>query len=219
MQTTREVAVGLFDDAEQAREAIMALKDAGFSRDDISVLMPDREKAGELARETGTNKVGEGAATGLVAGGVLGGLAGWLAGVGAIAIPGVGPFLAAGALGTALAGAAAGGGVGAIAGALVGIGLPDEEAKYYENEVRAGRTLVVVRDKSRVVEAERILREHGAYDVHNPKRDGRGVTERDAIERRRDDRADAGMADTPPTAERVPTAAETREPPARGQHV
>src|SRR5438105_5947634 len=119
-----------------------------------------------MAEETGTH-AGSGAATGAVAGGLLGGLGGWLVGIGALAIPGVGPFIAAGAFATALGGAAIGAGVGAIAGALVGMGVPKEEAEYYEGEVKSGRTLVTVRADGRYDEAQRILRQHGAYDIES----------------------------------------------------
>jgi Heat induced stress protein YflT len=119
--TTRgSTVVGVFDDREGARKAIEALKDAGFTGDTISILSPDKQATEELADETGTH-AGSGAATGAVAGGILGGLGGWLVGIGALAIPGVGPFIAAGAFATALGGAAIGAGVGAIAGALVGM--------------------------------------------------------------------------------------------------
>jgi hypothetical protein len=183
----RQVAIGVFEDTDRARDAIGELKDAGFSGDDISVLMPDRGQTREFTEETGT-KAGEGAATGLLAGGLLGGLAGWLVGIGALAIPGVGPFIAAGAFATALGGAAVGAGVGAIAGALVGMGIPEEEAKYYEDEVRrGGRTLVTVRAGSRMDEADDILHRSGAYDVQHPER--RGMTgstmgDRTPLERR-----------------------------------
>src|SRR5215207_8843920 len=155
----RTVAVGVFRDAERARDAIGALKDAGFGGSDISLLMPDRGEARDLAAETGT-KAGEGAATGAVAGG-------FLLGIGALAIPGVGPFIAAGAFATALGGAAIGAGVGAVAGALIGMGIPQEEAKYYEGEAKAGRTLVTVRADGRYADAQRLLREYGAYDVES----------------------------------------------------
>jgi uncharacterized protein (TIGR02271 family) len=164
--TPRSVAVGVFQDQERARDAIGALKDAGFSGDDISLLMPDRGQAREMAEETGT-KAGEGAASGLVAGGILGGLGGFLVGIGALAIPGVGPFIAAGALATTLGGAAVGAGIGAIAGALIGMGIPEDEAKYYEGEVRGGRTLLAVRAGGRVDEADSILHDFGAYDVEH----------------------------------------------------
>src|SRR5215207_6752144 len=157
---TRDVVVGVFQDRDRARDAIEALKDAGFGGGDISVLLPDRDQTRDMAADTGTQAAG-GAATGAVAGGVLGGLGGWLVGIGALAIPGVGPFIAAGAFATALTGAAIGAGVGAIAGALVGMGITEEEAKYYESEVHSGRALVTVRADGRYDEAQRILRHYG----------------------------------------------------------
>jgi hypothetical protein len=166
MVMRRDVAVGLFADAEQARDAIGALKQAGFAGNDISLLMPDRGQAREMAAETGTH-AGEGAATGAVAGGILGGLGGWLVGIGALAIPGVGPFIAAGAFATALGGAAVGAGVGAVAGALVGMGIPEDEARYYEQEVRGGRTLLAVQAGTRVDEADELLHRYGASDVQH----------------------------------------------------
>jgi uncharacterized protein (TIGR02271 family) len=172
--TGRSVAVGLFDDRERARQAIEALKDAGFRGDDISLLMPDRGEARDLAEETGT-KAGAGAATGAVTGGILGGIGGFLVGIVALAIPGVGPFIAAGALATTLGGAAVGAGVGAIAGALIGMGIPEEEAKYYEQEVRGGRTLVAVRADGRVDEADDLLHRYGAYDVQHRDRTPTGA--------------------------------------------
>jgi uncharacterized protein (TIGR02271 family) len=178
--TPRSVAVGLFHDPEDAREAIGALKDAGFHGDDISVLMPDRGQTRDMAAETGT-KAGEGAATGLVTGGILGGVGGFLVGIGALAIPGVGPFIAAGALATTLGGAAVGAGVGAIAGALIGMGIPKEEAEYYEGEVRGGRTLVTVRAGARMDEADAILHDFGAYDVEH--RDGAPTARTEATTR------------------------------------
>src|SRR5215207_11237305 len=162
----RTVAVGVFRDAERARDAIGALKDAGFTGSDISLLMPDRGEARDLAAETGT-KAAEGAATGAVTGGILGGLGGFLLGIGALAIPGVGPFIAAGAFASALGGAALGAGLGAVAGALIGMGIPEEEARYYEEEVRGGRTLIAVRADGRMDEADSILHDHGAYDVEH----------------------------------------------------
>src|SRR5579864_4835909 len=153
--------VGVFDDRDEAREAIEALKEDGFTGDAISILSPDKQATQDIAEETGTH-AGSGAATGAVAGGILGGLGGWLVGIGALAIPGVGPFIAAGAFATALAGAAVGAGVGAIAGALIGMGVPKEEAEYYEGEVKNGRTLVTVAADGRYNEAQRILRQHRA---------------------------------------------------------
>jgi uncharacterized protein (TIGR02271 family) len=158
--------VGVFDDRDQARAAIEALKDDGFSGDAISILSPDKGAAEEIADDTGTH-AGSGAATGAVAGGVVGGLGGWLVGIGALAIPGVGPVIAAGAFAAALGGVAIGAGVGAIAGALIGMGVPEEHARYYEGEARAGKTLVTVRSDGRYGDAQRILRDHDAYDVES----------------------------------------------------
>jgi hypothetical protein len=167
MRTERHnIVVGVFGDQAGARDAIAALKDAGFRGDDISLLMPDRE----ASRGTTTapeNEVGTAAATGAVAGGILGGLGGFLVGLGALAVPVVGPFIAAGAFATALAGVAAGAAVGAIAGALVGMGIPKEEAEWYEGEVRSGRTLVTVRADGHYDEAQAILRRYGAYDIQS----------------------------------------------------
>jgi len=164
--TQRSTVVGVFQEREQARAAIESLKDAGFSPDTISILSPDKQTTQDMAEETGTH-AGSGAATGAVTGGILGGVGGWLVGVGALAIPGVGPFIAAGAFATALGGAAIGAGVGAVAGALVGMGLPKEEAEYYEGEVKSGRTLVTVRADGRYDEAQRLLRQGGAYDIES----------------------------------------------------
>src|SRR5579864_5879569 len=178
--------VGVFDDRDEAREAIEALKEDGFSGDAISILSPDKQATQEIAQDTGTH-AGTGAATGAVTGGILGGLGGWLVGIGALAIPGVGPFIAAGAFAAALGGAAIGAGVGAIAGALVGMGVPEEHAKYYEGEAKAGKTLVTVRADGRYDDAQRILRDHGAYDVesrHKPAvSTGAGMLQSDGPER------------------------------------
>jgi hypothetical protein len=112
------------------------------------------------------SQVGAGSATGAIAGGLLGGVAGWMVGVGALAIPGVGPLIAAGALASALGGAALGAGAGAVAGALIGMGMSEEAADHYEREVRRGQTLVAVRtDERSGNEAEHVLRRFGATEV------------------------------------------------------
>src|SRR5581483_5560243 len=135
---------------------------AGFSVDDISILMPDAEhaRAGE-----DTSNTDFGAAGPAVAGGVLGGAAGWLVGLGSFVIPGVGPFIGAGALAAAAVGAAIGASVGALASGLMQMGVPEEEARWYEQEARSGRTLVTVRAGDRYGEARDLLRRFGAYDV------------------------------------------------------
>jgi hypothetical protein len=167
MMTTREVAVCVFYSPEGARDAIVALKEAGFAGEDISLLTPDADKS--RPRQDG-DKVEKGALTGLLAGGVFGGLAGFLVGVGALAIPGAGPLIAAGALASTLGGAAIGAGLGAIAGALVGMGVPEDEAKYYEGEVRGGRSLVAVRSGKRTDEADELMHRAGGYDVQHRER-------------------------------------------------
>ena len=141
--------------------AISDLKDAGFSGRQIGVLMQDRTKEQNLAKATGT-KAGEGAAAGAVSGGLLGGIVGLLTGVGALAIPGVGPFVAGGALASTLAGAGVGAAAGGLVGALVGAGIPEEEARYYERGLQDGGVLVTVYAGDREVEARRILLNAGA---------------------------------------------------------
>lgn len=167
--TGRTTVAGLFREREAAVAAINDLKDAGFRPDDVGVAMRDRTEQGALAEETGT-KAAEGATAGAVGGGLLGGLVGFLVGVGALAIPGIGPVVAGGALatafglggGTAVAGAGIGAAAGGIAGALVGMGIPDEEAKHFETGFREGGVLVTVRAGPRAMEALAVLERHGA---------------------------------------------------------
>jgi hypothetical protein len=142
------------------------LKTAGFSNNDISVLFPDTQGTKDFAHEKNT-KAPEGAATGAGAGGVLGGALGWLAGIGALAIPGVGPFVAAGPIMAALGGAAVGATVGGITGALVGMGIPEFEAKRYEGKLKAGNILISVHsDNSKETDrAEAIFKTAGAEDI------------------------------------------------------
>src|SRR5215472_15783993 len=119
----------------QAAKIVDDLKLAGFSNNDVSVLMPDKSGTRDFAHEHHT-KAPEGATTGGVVLGVIGGALGWLAGIGSLAIPGLGPFIAAGPIMAALGGAAAGGAIGGIAGALIGMGIPEYEAKRYEGKVK-----------------------------------------------------------------------------------
>jgi hypothetical protein len=126
---------------EQAARIVDDLRSAGFSNNDVSVLLPDKEGTRDFAYEHNT-KAPEGATTGAATGGVLGGALGWLAGIGALAIPGLGPFVAAGPIMAALSGAAAGATVGGLTGALVGMGIPEIEAKQYENKVKGGSILI-----------------------------------------------------------------------------
>src|SRR5579872_4702590 len=135
---------GIYKGAVQAEEAAESLTNAGFSNQNVSVLVPDRRTPNrEFAHEKNT-KAPEGTASGAVAGGVLGGTLGLLAGIGALAIPGVGPLIAAGPIVASLAGAGAGGAVGSLVGALAGMGIPEYEAKRYEGRVKDGGVLLSV---------------------------------------------------------------------------
>jgi hypothetical protein len=161
---SRDTVVAVFDDRSDAQDAINALRDAGFMADDISILARDRDTAGRLAEDTGA-EVAAGAATGALAGGLLGGVAGWLIGIGALAIPGVGPIIAAGPLAAALGGAALGATGGGIIGALTGVGVPEDEAQYYNDEFKRGGIVVTAQARGRYDEARAILREHGGRDT------------------------------------------------------
>jgi len=150
----------------QAIQIVDQLKRANFSNQDISVLLPDKTGTRDFAHEQNT-KAPEGAATGGVTGGVLGGALGWLAGIGALAIPGVGPVIAAGPIMAALGGAALGGTVGGIGGALIGLGIPEYEAKRYEGKVRDGNVLMSVHtdNSDDVKRAKEIFKAAGAEDI------------------------------------------------------
>src|SRR5246127_3229549 len=127
----------------QAERIVQQLQGQGFATSEISVLMPDTGGTRDVGHVKAT-KAPEGATTGATAGGVLGGVLGLLAGVGALAIPGVGPFIAAGPIMAALSGAAIGGTTGGIVGGLVGLGIPEIEAKRYQDKLRAGNYLIAV---------------------------------------------------------------------------
>jgi hypothetical protein len=157
---------GIHRDRQHAEQAVDALRSAGFRNSDISALLPDNVGTKDFTHEKST-KAPEGATTGATSGAALGGTLGWLAGVGALAIPGLGPFIAAGPIMGALAGAGAGGAVGGLIGALVGMGIPEYEAKRYEGRVREGGILLSVHcDSSEWVKrAKEILKNTGAQDV------------------------------------------------------
>ena len=150
----------------QATEIVGQLKTAGFSGNDISVLFPDREGTRDFAHRKET-KAPEGATAGATTGGVLGGALGWLAGIGTLAIPGVGPLIAAGPILAALTGVAAGAAVGGITGALVGYGIPEYEAKIYEGKLRDGNILISVHteDSKERSRAKQIFDRCGAEDI------------------------------------------------------
>ena len=165
---------------EDKAEAIVDdLKDAGFSNNDISVLMQDRRGTREFATEHNT-KAPEGATTGGVAGMGVGAGLGWLVGIGTLAIPGLGPFIAAGPIMAALGGAAVGGAAGGIVGALIGMGIPEVEAKHYDERVRAGNALITVstEDMAERDRARAIFERHGAADLATGTGAGVGTTGR-----------------------------------------
>jgi hypothetical protein len=151
---------------EQAEAIVGQLQEAGFPREDISVLFPDKKGGKDFAHARGT-KAPEGAITGAGTGGVVGGTFGLLVGIGALAIPGLGPFIAAGPLLAAMSGAAAGAAVGGIAGALVGMGIPEIEAKRYEGKIKGGNLLISVHVESSEDQerAEAILEAAWAEDI------------------------------------------------------
>jgi hypothetical protein len=142
------------------------LKAAGFSNNDISVLFPDKTGTRDFAHEQHT-KAPEGAAAGAGTGAVLGGALGWLVGIGALAIPGVGPFIAAGPIMAALAGVGVGGAVGGLTGALIGMGMPEYEAKRYEGKIKEGNILISVhtQDSKERDRAKEIFKAGGAEDI------------------------------------------------------
>ncbi len=150
----------------EAQAITNTLRQNGFESDDISVLFPDRSGTRDFAHEQHT-KAPEGAVTGAGTGGAIGGALGWVIGIGAFAIPGVGPFIAAGPIMALLAGAAVGATVGGITGALIGMGIPEIEAKRYEGKIKAGNILISVHtDNSAEIEtAKRVFREANAQDI------------------------------------------------------
>jgi hypothetical protein len=157
---------GIYQTYEGVESAVDALKTAGFRNTDISVLFPENVGTKDFAHEKGT-KAPEGATTGAGTGAVVGGALGWLAGIGALAIPGVGPFIAAGPIMAALAGVGVGGAVGGIAGALIGMGIPEYEAKRYEGRVKKGGILLSVHSDNSdwTKKAKEVLERTGAEDV------------------------------------------------------
>ena len=157
---------GIFGTLTELERAVSQLKDAGFRNSDISVLFPDQQGTRDFAHEKNT-KAPEGAVTGAGTGLALGGALGWLVGIGALAIPGLGPLIAAGPIMAALAGASVGGVVGGMTGALVGMGIPEYEAKRYEGMVKNGKYLVSVHSDSSewTSKGKKILEAAGGQDV------------------------------------------------------
>jgi hypothetical protein len=157
---------GIYRDRFHAEQAVDALRAAGFRSEDVSALLPDNEGTKDFLHQKNT-KAPEGTAAGAASGGAVGGALGWLAGIGALAIPGVGPFIAAGPIMGALAGVGVGGAVGGLVGALAGMGIPEYEAKRYEGRVREGGVLLSVHcdNSDWVTRAKDVLRDTGADDI------------------------------------------------------
>ena len=157
---------GIYLTRNEVESAVSALRDAGFSRSDISVLLPESRGSQELATDKST-KAPEGAAVGVGSGAAVGGALGWLVGVGALAIPGVGPVIAAGPIVATLAGIGVGGALGGFAGVLIGVGITEYEAKRYEGRILKGGILVAVRcgTSEEVRRAKGIMEITGAEDV------------------------------------------------------
>ncbi|MDB4940642.1 MAG: Succinyl-CoA ligase [ADP-forming] beta chain [Labilithrix sp.] len=162
----KKAVISLVQRHDQAEAIVSQLQNVGFSPGDISVLFPDKSGTADFAHEHNT-KAPEGAVAGAGGGGVIGGTIGLLAGLGALAIPGLGPFIAAGPLLATLGGAAVGAGVGGLTGALVGMGIPELEAKKYEGKIKGGNLLVAVstdtpEERKR---AEEVFKSFAADDV------------------------------------------------------
>ncbi len=163
MASKHTAVFGIYKSVSQAEMAVDRIAAAGFSSNDISVLLPDNRSSKEFAHEKNT-KAPEGTTTGVATGGVLGGTLGLLAGIGALAIPGVGPFIAAGPIMGALAGLGVGGAVGGLIGALVGMGIPEYEAKRYEGRIKDGGVLLSVHcdTSDEITKAKDLLKQTGS---------------------------------------------------------
>jgi hypothetical protein len=166
MANKNKSVFGIYPSRSAVENGVSALKTSGFQHSDVSILLPENLGSKEIATEKNT-KAPEGATTGAGSGAVIGGTLGWLVGIGALAIPGLGPFIAAGPIMAALAGMGVGGAVGGVTGALVGMGIPEFEAKRYEGRLQKGGILMSVHcDTSEEIKrAKEILERTGAEDV------------------------------------------------------
>jgi hypothetical protein len=192
---SKNIAVyGIYRNRQMVEHAVEALKNAGFRNTDISVLFPESGGTKDFAIEKET-KAPEGAVTGAGTGAVIGGALGWLTGIGLLAIPGIGPFIAAGPIMAALAGVGAGGVAGGIAGALVGLGIPEYEANRYEGHIKKGGILLSLHtdDTDWKKKGKEILERTGAENVSSK---GESKADYDVS-----DRPGPGGADTPPRAD------------------
>jgi hypothetical protein len=177
MAGKKTAVFGIYTTVGQAERAVDVLVLDGFSNADVSVLLPDSQSSKDFAHEKHT-KTPEGTTTGAVAGGTIGGTLGLLAGIGALAIPGLGPFIAAGPIMGALAGVGAGGAVGGLVGALVGMGIPEYEAKRYEGRVKNGGVLLSVHcdTAEEIKRAKDVLKRTGAEDISSAGEEAVGTT-------------------------------------------
>jgi Alternative complex III, ActD subunit len=166
MSAKNTAVFGIYPTQNSADAAVDMLRTKGFRPTDISVLFPENSGSKEFGHEKGT-KSAEGAVAGGGTGAVIGGALGWLAGIGMLAIPGVGPFIAAGPIVAALAGMGAGGAIGGTTGALIGLGIPEYQAKRYEGRMRKGGILLSVHadDQEWVSKGRKILEQTGAEDI------------------------------------------------------
>jgi hypothetical protein len=162
----KKSVLAILDSQLQTERTVSELQERGVPSSAISVLLPDADGTRDFAHEHNT-KAPEGAVAGASTGGVIGGTLGVLAGIGALAIPGAGPFIAAGPLMAALSGAAAGAALGGITGALIGLGIPEIEAKRYEGKIRGGNILIAVHveDSNQQRVAEDVLKHQAAHDI------------------------------------------------------
>ena len=177
MAGKKTAVFGIFPSVGQAEVAVDTLIVEGFSHSDVSVLMPDSQSSKEFVHEKHT-KAPEGTTAGVAAGGTIGGTLGLLAGIGALAIPGVGPLIAAGPIVGALAGLGVGGAVGGLVGALVGMGIPEYEAKRYEGRVKNGGVLLSVHcnTSEEITRAKELLKQTGAEDISSAGEESVGAT-------------------------------------------
>jgi hypothetical protein len=162
----KKCVFGIYPARDEVQSAVSSLRDAGFLNSDISVLLPENLGSKELATEKST-KAPEAAAVGAGSGAAVGGALGWFVGIGALAIPGIGPVIAAGPLVAMLAGIGVGGALGGFTGALVGVGIPEYEARRYESRLLKGDILLAVHCKNpeQIHRAQTILRASHAEDI------------------------------------------------------
>jgi len=185
MDNKKTAVFGIYPSVSAAERAVDTLITQGFRNADISVLMPDNRGTRDFAHEKDT-KAPEGTTTGATTGGVIGGVLGVLAGIGTLAIPGLGPFIAAGPIMAGLAGLGVGGAVGGILGALIGMGIPEYEAKRYEGRLKSGGVLLSVHcdTSDQISRAKDVLKTTGADDIASSGESSSNVADRDRTDYR-----------------------------------